>query len=108
MDTIWNVPKEGGMCHSLGVSCDAIMLLACEVDVLRLETGENFLDKGKVGIGCAMFDQHQWLPFRVDPRAVERMTGDDANIGRQVFLKSSDLRCFAGCLTADDSSQLGG
>jgi hypothetical protein len=42
--------KEGGVCDSLCVCCYAVVLLACEVDVLRSETGHDVLDKGEIGV----------------------------------------------------------
>jgi hypothetical protein len=55
-----------------------------------------------------VLDQYQWLSFWVDARAVERVAGYDANIGREVFLKGGNLGGFARCLSADNGSQLGG
>jgi hypothetical protein len=75
--------------------------------MLRLEAGEDVLDKGKVGIRSAVLDQDEGLALRVDARPVEGVAGYDADVGGEVLLESCNLWGFAGGLTANDGADLG-
>lgn len=55
-----------------------------------------------------MLDQYERLAFGVHARPVEGVARDNADIGGEVFLKGCDFWGFAGGLTADDSTDLGG
>lgn len=100
--------EEGGVGHGLGVGGDAVVLLACEVDVLGLQAREDVLHEGKVCVRGAVFDQHEGLAFRVDARPVEGVARYDADIGGEVLLKGFDFGGFAGRLTANNGTDLGG
>lgn len=94
------------MGHGLGVSCDAVVLLCCEIDVCAAEARENMLNFVEVGLGGAVLDEDKGLAFGIDVRAVEGMAADDVNVLREVLLEGSNLGGFARCLTSDDGTLL--
>lgn len=94
------------MCHGLGVSCDAVVLLGREIDVCAAETGENIFNFVKVGLRGTVLNEDEGLALGINVGAVEGVAANDVNIIREVLLEGSDLGSFARCLTSDDGTLL--
>ena len=87
--------QERRVRDGLRVGRDTVVLLSRQVDMLGVETAEDRLNFVEGLIRGTVVDQHQWLPLGVNTGAMERVTGDDVHIARQILLEGLDLRVFA-------------
>jgi hypothetical protein len=55
-----------------------------------------------------MLDEYKGLIVGVDVRAVERVAGDNIDVGREVSLEGGDLRRLARGLASNNGTKLGG
>ena len=58
--------------------------------------------------GRAWKQTYQRLTLGIHFGAVKRMARHNLDVGRKVFIKCGELRSFAGRLTTDDGTDLGG
>jgi hypothetical protein len=83
------------MGDGLGVCSDAVMLTGREMDELGLEAAQDSLDLAEGRVWSAVLNENKGLVVRVDVGAVERVAGDNVDIGRKMSLESGDLRGLA-------------
>lgn len=95
------------MGDGLRVCGDTIMLTGCEMDKLGLETAQDSLNFAKRRVWSAVLNENKRLVVRVDVGAVERVAGDNVDIGRKMSLESGDLGGLARCLASDNGIKFG-
>jgi hypothetical protein len=91
----------------LCVCGDTIMLASCEMDELGLETAQDGLDLAEGRVWSAMLNENKRLIVRINIGTVERVAGNDVDIGRKMSLESGDLWRFARSLASDDGTKFG-
>lgn len=99
--------QEGGVRDGLRVGRDAVVLGGRQVDVLGVQAGQDALDQLEGRVGGAVLDQDERLPFGIDAGPVERVDGNDLDVGREVLLEGGNFGGFARGLPADDGTELG-
>jgi hypothetical protein len=78
------------------------------MDKLGPKTAKDSLNFAEGRVWGTVLDEDEGLIVGVDVRAVERVTGDDIDVGREVSLKGSDLGRLARGLATDDGTKFGG
>jgi hypothetical protein len=78
------------------------------MDELGSETAEDSLNLTEGRVWGAMLDEYKWLIVGVDVRAVERVAGDNIDVGREVSLEGGDLGRLARGLASNNGTKLGG
>jgi hypothetical protein len=78
------------------------------MDELGSETAEDSLNLTEGRVWGAMLDEYKGLIVGVDVRAVERVAGDNIDIGREVSLEGGDLGRLARGLASNNGTKLGG
>ena len=71
-----------------------IVLNGAEVNVFRIQAGENLFDFGEGSRGGTVLDNYEWLTCWIDVWAMEGVAADYLNVFWQMLLKSCDLWCF--------------
>lgn len=95
------------MSDGLRVCGDSIMLTGCEMDKLGLETAQDSLNFAERRVWSAVLNENKRLVVRVDVGAVERVAGDNVDIGRKMSLESGDLGGLARGLASDNGTKFG-
>lgn len=78
------------------------------MDKLGSKTTEDSLNFAEGRVWGTVLDEDEGLIVGVDVRAVERVTGDNIDVGREVSLEGGNLGRLARGLASDDGTKLGG
>ena len=105
------------MGHGLRICCDPVVIFCCKIDIFGAQARKNPLDLSTAVSGISVFDDdlpsqlsydcgrampYQGLTLRFHTRSVQRMTGNNIDVRRQVSLEGRHFRCFTRSLTAYD------
>jgi len=99
--------QEGGVRHRLRVRRDLVVPRRRQVHVLRLEAGEHGLDLRQRRLAGPVPDEDERLLAGVDGGAMERVDGDDGDVGGEMPLEGFDFWRLARGLAANYSTMLG-
>lgn len=78
------------------------------MDKLGSKTAKDSLDFAEGRVWGTVLDEDEGLIVRIDVRAVERVAGDNIDVGREVSLEGGDLGRLARGLASDDGPKFGG